>query len=77
VRAITSGALDGAETRVEPVFNLRVPTAVPGVPSAVLNPRSTWPNPEEYDAQAARLKAMFEDAHMRVASGQAPASGAG
>jgi len=30
------------------------------VPAEVLDPRSAWPNPEDYDRQAANLRAMFE-----------------
>jgi phosphoenolpyruvate carboxykinase (ATP) len=40
-------------------FNLDVPTGCPGVPSEVLNPRSTWSDPAAYDTQAARLARMF------------------
>jgi phosphoenolpyruvate carboxykinase (ATP) len=31
------------------------------VPSKVLNPRSTWPDPSAYDAQARKLAAMFRE----------------
>ena len=31
------------------------------MPADVLNPRSTWPNPADYDAQAAKLAKMFVD----------------
>jgi phosphoenolpyruvate carboxykinase (ATP) len=41
------------------VFNLSVPTAVPGVPSEVLKPRNTWKDPGAYDEQARRLARMF------------------
>jgi phosphoenolpyruvate carboxykinase (ATP) len=59
VHAVLSGALDNAETRQDPIFGLSVPTAVEGVPQAVLDPRGTWSNGEEYDAQAKKLAAMF------------------
>jgi phosphoenolpyruvate carboxykinase (ATP) len=29
------------------------------VPAAVLNPRHTWPNSQEYDQQAHKLAGMF------------------
>jgi phosphoenolpyruvate carboxykinase (ATP) len=59
VRAALSGALDGAETRVDPVFGLAVPTRVDGVPDQVLDARGTWADPAAYDAQARRLAEMF------------------
>jgi phosphoenolpyruvate carboxykinase (ATP) len=59
VHAILDGALDGVATRQDPVFGLAVPTAVPNVPTDVLDPRGTWPDPAAYDAQARKLAAMF------------------
>jgi phosphoenolpyruvate carboxykinase (ATP) len=64
-RALLNAALDGslanAEMRVDPNFHFRVPVAVPGVDSAILNPRDTWADKAAYDAQAAKLAAMFRD----------------
>lgn len=59
VNAATSGALDGVETKRHPIFNVDVPISCPGVPDAVLDPRRTWPDPGEYDAQARELARMF------------------
>jgi phosphoenolpyruvate carboxykinase (ATP) len=59
VTAALSGALEKVAYRRDPVFGVRVPEAVPGVPAGVLHPRSTWRDPAAYDAQAARLAAMF------------------
>ena len=61
VRAVVEGRLRGVETREEPVFGLHVPVAVPDVPTEVLDPRGTWASGEDYDRQAERLKAMFEE----------------
>jgi len=33
--------------------------SVPGIDSALLNPRATWSDSEAYDRQAARLAQMF------------------
>jgi phosphoenolpyruvate carboxykinase (ATP) len=38
---------------------LAVPTACPNVPPDVLDPRSTWSDPQAYDVQANKLAAMF------------------
>jgi len=59
VRAALSGALDEVETVAHPIFGVRVPRSCPDVPSEVLDPRSTWANPEAYDKQARKLAAMF------------------
>jgi phosphoenolpyruvate carboxykinase (ATP) len=59
IRAALSGALDGVPTRTDPAFGLEVPVEVPGVDAALLDPRSTWPDPEAYDRQAAELAGLF------------------
>ncbi len=59
VRAALNGLLDGVPTRTDPNFNVEVPTLVPGVPSGILDPRSTWPDPVAYDTQAQKLARMF------------------
>jgi len=41
------------------VFGLAMPQSVPGVPTEVLDPRSTWSDPAAYDQQAKKLAAMF------------------
>jgi phosphoenolpyruvate carboxykinase (ATP) len=61
IRALLSGALDGVAYARDPVFNLDVPTTCPDVPPEALSPRMTWPRPDEYDRQAARLAQMFTE----------------
>ena len=64
-RALLTAALDGslaeATYRKDPHFGFDVPVTVPGVDSGLLDPRSTWADKRAYDAQAARLVAMFAD----------------
>jgi phosphoenolpyruvate carboxykinase (ATP) len=64
-RALLSAALDGSLARVafrrDPNFGFEVPTGVPGVDPKLLDPRATWADPEAYDAQAAKLVAMFAE----------------
>ena len=43
--AALSGELDDVEYRVDPTFGIEVPVEVPGVDSALLDPRSTWADP--------------------------------
>jgi phosphoenolpyruvate carboxykinase (ATP) len=59
VRAAINGELAKVATVVDPVFGVAVPTSVPGVPSGILRPRATWPDPVAYDDAAARLARMF------------------
>ena len=59
IRAALSGALDRVSYERHPVFNLDVPTACPGVPAGVLDPRGTWADTAAYDQQALRLARMF------------------
>ncbi len=59
VRAAISGALADVPTIEDPIFRVAVPTEVPGVPTEVLFPRTTWPDPAEYDQAATRIAAMF------------------
>lgn len=62
-RALLNAALDGslkdAEFRRDPNFGFMVPVEVPGVDASILDPRSTWANPAEYDEAAARLVDRF------------------
>jgi phosphoenolpyruvate carboxykinase (ATP) len=62
-RALLAAALDGslahAEFRTDPNFGFQVPVSVPGVDTAILDPRSTWADKAAYDRQAAKLVDMF------------------
>jgi phosphoenolpyruvate carboxykinase (ATP) len=60
VRAALNGTLKDAPTFTDPVFGLKVPSEVPGVPSEVLNPQATWQNKDEYLVQAKGLAQRFE-----------------
>lgn len=64
-RALLTAALDGslaeAKFRKDENFGFDVPVEVPGVDTALLDPRSTWDDPATYDAQAAKLVQMFAD----------------
>ena len=60
-RAALAGELDNVKTETDPVFGLAVPAEIKGVPNKVLNPRTTWPDPIAYDAQARKLAAMFRE----------------
>ena len=59
IRAALDGSLADVPTRPDPTFGVAVPTACPGVPAEVLDPRGTWSDPDAYDAQARKLAGMF------------------
>tara|TARA_R100000306_G_scaffold25596_2_gene29163 strand:+ start:475698 stop:477272 length:1575 start_codon:yes stop_codon:yes gene_type:complete len=61
LHAIQTGALRNAETTHLDGINLTIPTAVPGVDSALLNPKDTWADPSRYDAKAADLIEQFRN----------------
>jgi phosphoenolpyruvate carboxykinase (ATP) len=61
LKAALSGELDGVEYRTDRVFGFEVPVAVPGVASTLLDPRSTWGDPDAYDRKARDLARMFRD----------------
>lgn len=59
IHAILNGELDTVETWTEPHFGLAIPKTCSGVPDDVLNPRSTWADPAEFDAKAQQLAGLF------------------
>ena len=89
-RALLDAALDGslnnAEFRTDPNFGFKVPVSVPGVDTAILDPRETWADKAAYDATAAKLVDLFNenfaqfaehvDQGVREAAPRAPATAA-
>jgi len=75
-RAMVNAALDGSlkESNFlrEPFFGLEIPTAVPGVPATVLDPRATWSDPTAYDAQAQHLARLFAENFRRFEAAASP-----
>jgi phosphoenolpyruvate carboxykinase (ATP) len=59
--AVLSGELAGVEFRTDPVFGFEVPVTAPGVDVSLLEPRSTWADPDAYDTKARELAQMFAD----------------
>ena len=59
IDAILDGSILKAETKVVPYFNLEVPTELPGVNPAILDPRDTYADAAEWDAKAKDLAGRF------------------
>ena len=59
IDAILDGSILKAETKNIPYFNLAVPTALPGVDPAILDPRDTYADAAEWDAKAKDLAGRF------------------
>ena len=66
LNAALDGSLNGAEFRKDPNFGFEVPVSVPaldeaGLDSAILDPRTTWGDKDEYDRTAQKLVRLFVD----------------
>ena len=59
IDAILSGAINNAPTKKIPLFDFEVPTSLPGVDPAILDPRDTYANPAQWDEKAKDLAGRF------------------
>ncbi|ACY86108.1 phosphoenolpyruvate carboxykinase (ATP) [Edwardsiella piscicida] len=59
IDAILNGDIDRVETFTLPIFNLAVPTELPGVNPAILDPRDTYANREQWQEKAQDLAQRF------------------
>ena len=59
IDAILDGSIEKAETKTLPIFNLEVPTSLPGVDPGILDPRDTYEDPAEWDKKAKDLANLF------------------
>jgi phosphoenolpyruvate carboxykinase (ATP) len=57
--AALNGELDQVDMRFDPLFGFEVPMSVPDVEDRLLDPRQCWSDGDAYDAQAAKLVALF------------------
>jgi phosphoenolpyruvate carboxykinase (ATP) len=61
VRAVLNDTLEQVPRSKDPFFGLEIPETCPDVPPEVLQPRSTWQDPQAYDVQAQKLAGMFKE----------------
>jgi phosphoenolpyruvate carboxykinase (ATP) len=62
ISAALHGKLEGSEFEADPIFGLRIPKQVEGVPSEILHPWDTWRDPHAYDRKAKELAQRFRQA---------------
>ena len=74
-RGIIDGILDGsilkAPTKMIPYFNLEVPTELPGVNPAILDPRDTYADPSIWEEKAKDLAGRFIKNFVKYESNEA------
>ena len=59
IDAILEGSIEKAETKIIPVFNFKVPTALQNVNPAILDPRDTYADAAEWQTKADDLASRF------------------
>ncbi len=59
IDAILDGSIENAETKMIPIFNFEVPTALHDVDSKILDPRDTYADASEWTKKATQLGEMF------------------
>jgi phosphoenolpyruvate carboxykinase (ATP) len=59
IDAILDGSIEQAEDHTLPIFNLAVPRSLPGVDSAILDPRNTYVDAQEWQQKAEKLAKLF------------------
>lgn len=59
IDAILDGSIDQSKSQSLPVFNLSIPTDLPGVDSAILNPINTYSDPDLWQSKADNLANLF------------------
>ncbi len=59
IDAILDGSIDSAPTKQLPIFDFKIPTALPGVATEILDPRDTYAAASEWDVKAQDLAGRF------------------
>ena len=59
IDAILDGSIEKAETKIIPMFNFEVPTALHDVDTNILDPRNTYANVEDWTVKAQDLAGRF------------------
>jgi len=59
IDAILDGSIDKAQTKTLPIFDFKIPTALPGVDPKILDPRDTYKSAKDWDVKAEDLAGRF------------------
>ncbi|MCJ2378889.1 phosphoenolpyruvate carboxykinase (ATP) [Vibrio sp. ZSDZ34] len=59
IDSILDGSIEKSDTKTIPVFNLEVPTSLPGVDTSILDPRDTYIDPLQWESKAEDLAQRF------------------
>lgn len=59
IDAILDGSIEKSETKIMPIFNLEVPTALHDVDPKILDPRDTYEDASEWEKKAKELAELF------------------
>ena len=71
IDAILSGDILKAPTKKIPMFDFEVPTELPGVDPAILDPRDTYADPTEWETKAKDLAARFNKNFVKYTTNEA------
>ena len=71
IDAILNGDVLKAPTKTIPYFNFEVPTELPGVDPAILDPRDTYADAAEWDVKAKDLASRFQKNFVKYTSNEA------
>ena len=69
IKAALEGKLNEVKYQEHDSFNLQYPTSCPDVPNALLNPRDTWRNEEQYDQACEKLVKLFHQNFKQYSEG--------
>ena len=71
INAILDGSINNAPTKKLPIFNFEIPTELPGVDPAILDPRDTYADASEWDAKAKDLASRFQKNFVKYENNEA------
>lgn len=66
-----AGNLDDVDVTIDPIFGVKIPIAVNGVPTEVLVPQNTWSDKNDYTTMAKKLASMFIENFKKFEEGTA------